>query len=71
MRSSADYRRHAAECSRLAEMAGDRIIGGVWRRLAQRWLTCAVLTESRNPAAGESEDMQKTAGLSTGGIHRL
>jgi hypothetical protein len=42
---STEFRRHAAECNRMARSAADRASKQVWKNLAERWLTCASLAE--------------------------
>ena len=49
MASAKEFRERAEECRRKAEAAGDRMIQGVWARLAERWLTCAALAEPHRP----------------------
>lgn len=40
-----EFRRHAAECTRMAREAGDKKTKATWKGLAQRWLVCAELAE--------------------------
>jgi len=51
MTPSAEFRRHAAECNRMARAAADRDSKATWKNLAARWLTCATLAEQTESAA--------------------
>ncbi len=42
---SAEFRRHAAECNRMARASTDRDSKTTWKRLAERWITAAELAE--------------------------
>jgi hypothetical protein len=42
---SAEFRRHAAECSRMARATIDRDSKTTWKNLAERWITAAELAE--------------------------
>lgn len=45
MTPSTEFRRHAAECARMARQAADQASKTTWRSLAQRWLVCADLAD--------------------------
>lgn len=45
MIASAEFRRHAAECSRMARASADRDSRTTWKNLAERWITAAELAE--------------------------
>ncbi len=45
MTPSTEFRRHAAECNRMARAAADRDSKMTWKSLAERWLTAAKLAE--------------------------
>jgi hypothetical protein len=42
---STEFRRHAAECSRMARATPDRAAKSTWKNLAERWMTAAELAE--------------------------
>jgi hypothetical protein len=42
---SAEFRRHAAECSRMARTTLDRTAKTTWKNLAERWAAAAKLAE--------------------------
>jgi hypothetical protein len=42
---SAEFRRHAAECKRMARASTDRDSRTTWQNLASRWITAAELAE--------------------------
>lgn len=45
MIASTEFRRHAAECKRMARTTIDRDSRATWKSLADRWLTAAELAE--------------------------
>jgi hypothetical protein len=45
MDTAAEFRKHAVDCNRMAKVSTDLETKGVWRRMAERWLLCAELTE--------------------------
>ncbi len=42
---STEFRRHAAECSRMARTTADRTSKLTWKSLAERWMAAAALAE--------------------------
>jgi hypothetical protein len=47
---ASEFRRHAAECQRMARSTPDRENKATWKSLAERWLTCADLAERAEEA---------------------
>ena len=45
MIASTEFRRHAAECNRMARSSADRDSKATWKNLAERWITAAELAE--------------------------
>jgi hypothetical protein len=45
MIASTEFRRHAAECKRMARTTADRDSRAAWKSLADRWITAAELAE--------------------------
>lgn len=45
MIASNEFRRHAAECNRMARTSADRDSKATWKNLAERWITAAELAE--------------------------
>jgi hypothetical protein len=45
MDSTAEFRKHAVDCKRMAKLSEDPETKGVWQRMAERWLLCAKLAE--------------------------
>ncbi|HWK01280.1 MAG TPA: hypothetical protein VNR41_11295 [Xanthobacteraceae bacterium] len=45
MIASTEFRRHAAECKRMARTTIDRDSRATWKSLADRWITAAELAE--------------------------
>ena len=45
MIASTEFRRHAAECNRMARSSADRDSKMTWKSLAERWITAAELAE--------------------------
>jgi hypothetical protein len=45
MIASDEFRRHAAECKRMARTTIDRDSRATWKSLADRWITAAELAE--------------------------
>lgn len=48
MTPSTEFRRHAAECARMAREAADKATKATWKGLAQRWLICADLADQES-----------------------
>lgn len=42
---STEFRRHAAECNKMARASTDRSSKMTWKNLAERWITAAELAE--------------------------
>jgi hypothetical protein len=55
MASAKEFRERAAECRRMAEGASNGMMQCVWARLAERWLTCAALVESKLPESNQAQ----------------
>jgi len=51
MNPSEEFRKHAAECKRMAQSARKREDKKVWIQMADRWLVCAKLAEDQYSAA--------------------
>lgn len=45
MIASTEFRRHAAECTRMARTTIDRSSKTTWKNLAERWTAAAALAE--------------------------
>ena len=58
MTSPQEFRQRAAECSRIAETAGEGMGKAFWARLAERWLLCATLAEEIRPASDQAQTSQ-------------
>jgi hypothetical protein len=48
---SKEFRKHAAECRRMAEITRDQTSKSTWAGLAERWVLCADLTERESISA--------------------
>ena len=48
MDTSAEFRKHAADCEKMAKVSDDRETKAVWKRMAERWLVCAKLAEDQD-----------------------
>ena len=59
MNISAEFRKRAAECGRMAKTTPDPFDRGVWKRLAERWLRCADLVDSRSLTAQRHAPMDR------------
>ena len=46
------FRRHAAECTRMAKSAHDMIDKATWDQMAARWLACAEYYSRRHSQRG-------------------
>jgi hypothetical protein len=51
METAAEFRKHAANCYRMAKVLKDTETKAVWRRMGERWLLCAKLTEEEEQSA--------------------
>ncbi len=59
MNISAEFRKRAAECGRMAKTTPDPFDRGVWKRLAERWLRCAELVDNRSLSAQHHSDLSR------------
>ena len=48
MDTPAEFRKHAADCGKMAKVSNDRETKAVWKRMAERWLLCAKLAEDQD-----------------------
>jgi hypothetical protein len=48
MDTPAEFRKHAADCEKMAKASSDRETKAVWKRMAERWLLCAKLAEDQD-----------------------
>jgi len=60
MTPSEEFRRHAAECQRMARSTPDRQNKETWKSLAQRWMTCADLADRATELAHASNGTKHT-----------
>lgn len=61
MIASIEFRRHAAECSRMAKTTIDRSSKTTWKNLAERWMTAAELAEQSECAVVKSKAPRRRA----------
>ncbi len=54
-----EFRRHAAECQRMARTTPDRQNKATWKSLAERWLTCADLAERAEQVVAHSSSSSR------------
>ncbi len=52
MDTPAEFRKHAADCKKMAKVSNDPDTKAVWKRMAERWLLCAKLAEDRESSLG-------------------
>ncbi len=48
MDTPAEFRKHAADCEKMAKASKDRETKAVWKRMAERWVVCAKLAEDQD-----------------------
>ena len=48
MDTPAEFRKHAADCEKMAKVSDDRKTKAVWKRMAERWLLCAKLADDQD-----------------------
>jgi hypothetical protein len=48
MDTSAEFRKHAADCKMMAKVSSDPETKAAWKRMAERWLVCAKLAEDQD-----------------------
>jgi hypothetical protein len=58
MIASTEFRRHAAECKRMARDTIDRASRATWKNLADRWLTAAELAERAEASLHETKALK-------------
>lgn len=61
MIASTEFRRHAAECSRMAKTTIDRSSRTTWKNLAERWKAAAELAEQAECAIVKSKVPRRRA----------
>ncbi len=61
MIASTEFRRHAAECSRMAKTTIDRSSKTTWKNLAERWTVAAKLAEQAECAIVRSKAPRRRA----------
>jgi hypothetical protein len=61
MNPSEEFLRHAADCEQMAKFTRDPASKATWSRMAERWLHCAEVFNSRNQAALASKRHRKSA----------
>lgn len=59
MIASTEFRRHAAECNRMARSTIDRDSKATWKNLAERWITAAELAERAEASIKALHDQHK------------
>jgi hypothetical protein len=50
MDTSTDFRKYAADCETMSNLANDAESKAVWKGMAERWLLCAKLAEDEDDA---------------------
>ncbi len=55
MNPAEEFRKQAAECTRMAASVRDATEKSVWRKMAERWLACAALSENQYAMAEEAK----------------
>jgi hypothetical protein len=45
MDAPAEFRKHGADCEKMAKVSKDPETKATWKRMAERWLLCAKLAE--------------------------
>jgi len=48
MDTPAEFRKHAADCKKMAKVSNERETKAAWKRMAERWVLCAKLTEDQD-----------------------
>lgn len=61
MIASAEFRRHAAECSRMARTTIDRTSKTTWKNLAERWMAAAKLAEQAESSIAKLKPARRRA----------
>jgi hypothetical protein len=51
MDTAAEFRKHAVDCNKMAEVSKDPENKAIWRRMGERWLLCAKLAEEEEQSA--------------------
>jgi len=59
MTPSAEFRRHAAECSRMARTTIDRTSRNTWKNLAERWIAAAALAEQAETSVAKQKPSRR------------
>ena len=48
MDTPAEFRKHAADCEKMAKVSNDPETKAAWKRMTERWLLCAKLAEDQD-----------------------
>jgi hypothetical protein len=48
MDTPVEFRKHAADCKKMAKVSKGRETKAVWKRMAERWVLCAKLAEDQD-----------------------
>ncbi len=48
MDTPAEFRKHAADCEKMAKVSNDPETKAAWKRMAERWLLCAKLADDQD-----------------------
>jgi len=72
MEIAVEFRKYAANCSKMAKVSEDLETKALWRRMEERWLLCAKLAEDDEQTAARLQAQRVTPkrhipGLSHGG----
>jgi hypothetical protein len=71
MDTVAEFRKHAANCEKMAKGPVDQESKIAWKRMAERWLLCAKLADDRISAARRhAQNQEKHRGTVTVGLTR-
>jgi hypothetical protein len=60
MDTAAEFRKHAADCNKMAKVSRDLETKGVWQRMAERWLLCAKLAEEDDQSLARARAQRVT-----------
>ena len=60
MDTAAEFRKHAADCNKMAKVSRDIETKGAWQRMAERWLLCAKLAEEDDQSLARARAQRVT-----------
>jgi hypothetical protein len=69
MDTAAEFRKHAANCDKMAKVSKDRETKAIWSRMGERWLLCAKLAQDDEQSVARLREHRVTSKRHINGTH--